>query len=281
LAALNEQMVSPTNVLSHSEDSKEHTHTQGEWHAYTHFAYRYRPNGLTVGVWGKVGGSVGSSSWTWRVAFADSAGNEAVVYTSGDIDPADDYEYQTTDIDLTAGAAATALAAAGITLTFGSGYLITIEAKRNTDDYPLYLRWGLCLRTSTGAAGGSWADNKLWAHLDTDVGPTQLNKIRADLLELYTGGAEELWGENHAVRTEDDDRPHSGTHLKRYLNYICAPDETPVLLYGDDFGEEYSLPTGVGWLGFDLSTVGLTPGMAYYVNDAAAAFEADGIYVEA
>jgi len=278
LVALNAQMVAPTNCLSYCEDGKTHTAPQGDWEPYTRYAYRYRPNGLTVGIWGKIG----YSSWAWRVRFMDSAFRVATIYTSSNVDTTPDYVYESANIDLTSGAAADALAAAEITLTFGIGYMVTIEAKRNSDDHALYLRRGLCLRTSNGVAGGAWANNKLWAHLDQDVGPTQLNKVRADLLELYTGGAEELWGENHAARyIADEERPVSGVHLKRYLNYRCVEGETPKALYGEDFGSDYSLPTGDGWLGFDLSSVRLPFGGAYYVVNVGAAFEADSIYGEA
>jgi len=138
------------------------------------------------------------------------------------------------------------------------------------------------VRTSDGTPGGAWANNKLWAHKDRDVGPTQLNKVRTDLLELYTGGAEELWSDSHAAAyVADAERPCSGVHRMRYLNYRCAAGRTPTLLYGAGFAREYGLPTGEGWLGFDLSSVGLPAGAAYYVVDVEAAFEADGIYGEA
>ena len=101
-------------------------------------------------------------------------------------------------------------------------------------------------------------------------------------MQLYAGGAEELWSDSHgAAYVAGQDRPCSGVHLKRYLNYRCAAGETPTLLYGAGFAEEYGLPTGDGWLGFDLSTVGLPAGGAYYVANVEAAFEADGIYGEA
>jgi len=277
LVALN-ALLPATNALSYCEDGKEHTHTQGDWVAWTRFAYRYRPNGLSVGLWG----NMLASTWNWRVKFADAAGNEATVYTSANVAAVGDWKYESVDIDLTAGDAATALATAGITLTLGTGYLVTIEAKRNSDDHALNIRRALCLRTSDGAAGGSWANNKLWAHLNTDVGPTQLNKVRTDMLELYTGGAEELWSDSHAAAyVADAERPCSGVHRMRYLNYRCAAGKTPTLLYGVGFAEEYGLPTGAGWLGFDLSSVGLPAGAAYYVVDVEAAFEADGIYGEA
>jgi len=277
LLALN-ALLPPTNALSYCEDGKEHTDPQGDWAAWTRFAYRYRPNGLTVGLWGQML----ASTWNWRVKFANAAGNEATIYTSANVTATGEWGYESADIDLTAGDAATALAAAGITLTLGVGYLVTIEAKRNSDDHALNIRRALCVRTSNGVAGGSWANNKLWAHKNTDVGPTQLNKVRTDLLELYAGGAEELWSDSHAAAyVVDEERPVSGVHLKWYLNYRCAAGETPTLLYGANFGEEYGLPTGVGWLGFDLSSVNLPAGGAYYVVNVEAAFEADGIYGEA
>jgi len=278
LMALN-ALLPATNVVGINDPGKEHIHTQDVWAAYTRFAYRYRPNGLTIGLWGMIGGA---QTWYWRVLFADSASNEATIYTSGEIGASGDYVYQSIDLDLTTGAVATALSAAGITLTLGNGYLVTIEAKRTSSDQTLYLRRALCVRTTDGAAGGSWANNKLWAHLNQDVGPTQLNKVRTDLLELYTGGAEELWSDSHAAAyVADEDRPCSGVHRMRYLNYRCAAGRTPTLLYGAGFAEEYGLPTGAGWLGFDLSSVGLPAGAAYYVVDVEAAFEADGIYGEA
>lgn len=276
LVALNAQMVSPTNVVSMGVEGKKHTHTEGDWVAYTRYAYRYRPNGLTVGLFGKIGGG----HWGWRVKFADSAGNEATIYSVSDIDPTPEYTYQSANLDLTTGAVAAALAAAGITLTFGRGYLITIEAKRQSDDHALYLQHPLCLRTSNGAPGGSWADNKLWAHLDTDVGPTQLNKVRTDLLELYTGGTEELWGENHACYYEDGSSPSGAVvHLKRYLVYRWPTDgDTPRILYGANFAEEYSLPSGDGWLSFDLAGLGIPWGGAYIVSNPGGAFEMDEPY---
>jgi len=277
LLALN-ALLPPTNALSYCEDGKKHTHTPGDWVAWTRFAYRYRPNGLTVGLWG----NMLASTWNWRVRFADAAGNEATVYSSPKVAAVGDWKYEAADIDLTSGAAATALAAAGITLTLGAGYLVTIEAKRNSDDHALNIRRALCVRTSNGTPGGAWANNKLWAHLNTDVGPAQLNKVRTDLLQLYAGGGEELWSDSHGTAyVAGQDRPCSGVHLKRYLNYRCAAGETPTLLYGAGFAEEYGLPTGDGWLGFDLATVGLPAGGAYYVANVEAAFEADGIYGEA
>ncbi len=276
LLALN-ALLPPTNALSYCEDGKKQL-AISNWEPWTRFAYRYRPNGLTVGLWA----NMLASTWNWRVLFADVNGNEATVYSSPNVAAVGDWKYEAADIDLTSGAAATALAAAGITLTLGAGYLVTIEAKRNSDDHALNIRRALCLRTSNGTPGGSWANNKLWAHKNTDVGPTQLNKVRTDLLQLYAGGAEELWSDSHgAAYAAGQDRPCSGVHLKRYLNYRCAAGETPTLLYGAGFAEEYGLPTGDGWLGFDLSTVGLPAGGAYYVANVEAAFEADGIYGEA
>ena len=113
-------------------------------------------------------------------------------------------------------------------------------------------------------------------------GQRRSTRCAPDLLELYTGGAEELWSDSHAAAyVADAERPCSGVHRMRYLNYRCAAGRTPTLLYGAGFAEEYGLPTGAGWLGFDLSSVGLPAGAAYYVVDVEAAFEGDAIYGEA
>ena len=271
--------VPPTNTLSYCETTKVHTHTMDEWHAFTRYAYRYRPNGLYAAIWG----DIAAGGWGWRVRFADLAGNVATVFDEDDLPSGTgDYQLRTADIDLTAGDAAANLAAAGITLSMGLGYQVTIEAKRQSATQALNLKQGMMLRTSSGVAGGSWANNKLWAHKDTDVGPTQLNKVRTDLLELYTGGAEELWGDSHAAPyVAGEERPVAGVHRLRYLMYYCATGETPSLLYGQDFAEEYGLTAGEDWLYFDLASIELPLGGSYYVKNVACAFEADGVYGEA
>ena len=268
------------NPLAMSEDAKEHIHTQGDWVAYTQWAYRYRPNGLHVGVWGKIMGG----TWGWRVIFMDSAFNEAVIYSVSDIAPTADYSVQSVDLDLTSGAVATALAAAGITLTFGAGYLVTLEAKRQSDDHTLYLDHAVCIRTSDGTPDGSWAVPELWAHGDTDLGPTGMNKFSTDLGLLYTGGAEALWGDHHAAHYYDGDNTYAGVHRKRYLVYRAVEGEAPTLLYGTSYATEYGLPTcasgaGEQWLSFDLRGLsGLAMGGYYIVDDVGAAWESDEPY---
>lgn len=277
LVALNAGVVPSVNPLGMCEDQKEHTDPQDDWVAYTQWAYRYRPNGLYVGVWGKIMGG----HWGWRVKFADAAGNQATIYSVDDIPASADWTKQAVDLDLTTGGVATALSAAGITLTLGAGYLVILEAKRQSDDWRLYLDYAMCVRTSDGTPGGSWADNKLWAHLNQDVGPTQLNKVRTDMLELYTGGAEELWGDHHASHYHDGDNTYAGVHLKRYLVYYAVEGEQPTLLYGADYAEEYGLPActagaGAEWRSFVPSEAGVALGSYYLVDDVGAAFEMDG-----
>lgn len=268
------------NPLAMCEDPKKHTHTQGDWVAYTQWSYRYRPNGLHVGVQGKIMGG----HWGWRVRFADTAANEATIYSVSDIDPTAEYSVQSVDIDLTSGDAATAIAAAGITLTRGTSYLVTLEAKRQSDDHALYLRYPLCIRTSDGTPDGSWTVPELWAHGDTDLGPTGMNKYSTDLAMLYTGGDEELYGDHHAARSLDNDNAYGGVHRKRWLVYRAVEGETPKLLYGTSYATEYGLPTcasgaGEQWLSFDLRGLsGLAMGAYYYVTDAGAAWESDEPY---
>ena len=272
LMALNSQLSGATNVVGCGVEGWEMKHSQGTWHEYERWAYRYRPNGLMVGLQGKIM----TATWNWRVRFTATSGQAAIIYTSPNIPSTYDYQYYSTDIDLTSGDAATALASAGITLTLGSVYSVSIEVKRNSDDHALYVQYPLCVRTSNGVAGGSWVNNKLWSHKDRDVGPTQLNKIRADLLELYSG-AEQLWGDSYACY-DWGSLPGAVVHLKRYLVYRCSSGETPSLLYGTGFGYEYGLPTGTGWMSFDLSTIDIAWGMVYIVSNPASAFEMDEAY---
>lgn len=272
LAILNSQMVSRTNVVACGREGIEQNHTAGTWQEYERWAYRYRPNGLTVGVQGKML----VATWDWRVRFTDTANQSAIIYTSPHITTTDDYVYYSADIDLTSGDAAAALAAAGITLAFGSVYSVSIETKRNSDDHAIYLRYPVCVRISDGIAGGSWTNNKLWAHKDRDVGPTQLNKIRTDMLELYNG-AEQLWGESYACY-DWGSLPGAVIHLKRYLIYEVYGDNNPGILYGSNFSREYGLLKEAGWQSFDLSTVGVPWGGVYIVTNPAHAFEMDEAY---
>jgi len=281
LNALYAGVVPSVNPLGMSEGAKEHIHTQDTYQAYSRFAYRYRPDGLYCAVWGMIGGA---QTWYWRVMFADAAGNEAEVYESSELAASGDYVAQSTTIDLTSGAPAAALAAAGITLTLGNGYLVTIEAKRTSSDQTLYLKNAMVVRTSTGTPDGDWDVPKLWAHGDTDLGPTGMNKFSTDLALLYSGGDEELWGDHHAARSLDNDNAYGGVHRKRWLVYRAVEGETPKLLYGSGYATEYGLPTcaagaGEQWLSFDLRGLsGLAMGAYYYVTDAGAAWESDEAY---
>ena len=108
------------------------------------------------------------------------------------------------------------------------------------------------------------------------MGPTQLNKIRADLLELYSG-AEQLWGDSYACY-DWGSLPGAVVHLKRYLVYRCSGGITPELRYGVGFTRKYSLPTGGGWLSFDLSSIDIAWGTVYIVSNPASAFEMDEAY---
>ena len=278
LNALYAGVVPSVNPLGMCAGEKEHTHTANDWQAYTRYAYRYRPNGLHCALWGNIS-SV--PDWGWRVRFADMAGNEATVFDEDDIDGIDTYEVRPADIDLTAGDAATNLAAAGITLTVGTSYIVTIEAKRQSSTHSLYLKNGLCIRTSDNAAAAGWVVPTLWVHGNTTLGPTGMNAYSTDLAMLYTGGDEELWGDYHAAAHYDNDSTYGGVHRKRHLHYYAVEGESPTVLYGADYATEYGLPacaSGAGeqWLAFDLAGLsGLAPGAYYYVAEVGAAWESD------
>ncbi len=275
LDALYAGVVPSVNPLAMCEDTKKHTHTADTWQAFARFGYRYRPNGLHCSVMG----NITTANWGWRVRFADSAGNEATVFDEDDIAGTGAYELRTADIDLTTGDAATNLAAAGISLVFGNGYIVTIEAKRQTSSYTLYLKNAVVIRTSDGTPDGDWDVPELWVHGDTDLGPTGMNKFSTDLGLLYTGGDEELWGDHHASAYIDgEERPYGGVHRKRYLIYRVVSGGTAQLLYGTSYATEYGLPTGDGWLTFDLTSLNLAPGSYYIVDDAQCAWESDSPY---
>jgi hypothetical protein len=281
LNALYAGVVPAVNPLAMCERAKEQTNTQDTYEAFARYSYRYRPNGIHVALWGMIGGG---QTWYWRVLLTDSAGNEAEVYESAELASSADYVPQSTNIDLTSGGAAAAIAAAGITLTRGTSYLVTIEAKRTSTNQTLYLKNAMVIRTSDGAAAAGWAVPEAWAHGDTDLGPTGMNKYSTDLAMLYTGGDEVLYGDHHAVRYHDEDNVYGGAHRKRYLVYRAVEGESPTVLYGTSYATDYGLPScavgaGEQWLSYDLTGLtGLAVGAYYYVTEAGAAWESDTPY---
>jgi len=213
----------------------------------------------------------------------DTAGNVADVYESGDLGTTGGVEEQVQEIDLTSGDAAAALAAAGITLTVGNLYRCAIRMKRTDEgDYEvLDMYGGMMIRTSQGTPDGLWVMPKLWTHLDTDVGPTNLNAYWTDLTLLYSGG-EELFGDTPVLCYPPTagtwGRALHGIHRKRWLHYRCLDsDDAPRLYYGTNHTNSQTLTAGSGWQTYDLEQIaGLPYGATYWLSRTLVAFEADG-----
>jgi len=251
------------------------------WYTVQRGVWRYRPESLLCVVRYRQRHGFAGRTVRWQVQVRDTAGNEAAVYESGDLATTGGTEEQTETIDLTAGAAAAALAAAGIALTQGDLYRCTIRMKRTTNDAEvLDLYGGMIVRSSEGTPDGAWVVPNAWAHLDDDVGPTNLNAYWTDLDLLYSGN-EALFGDTPVIcyLSSDDSsaRTLHGIHRKRWLHYRCIDeDDAPRLYYGTAHGQSQILTAGSGWQTYDLEQIAALPYSAtYWLSRTLTAFEAD------
>lgn len=235
-------------------------------HTFTKAVYRYRPESLYLAI-----RAVSWTGWTWTVTIEDTSGNEATIYTAN-VGGNGSYRWDTASVDLTAGTAATNIAAAGITLTVGNEYLI----RHQFTDGGTYVTvaTAFVLRVSDQTPAGAWAALNEWSHGDTDFGPTHLNKMSTDLTELYTGGDEELSLDTPLTLSPAD--AYAGVRLRRYLHYRCSGDDGPVIHYGSSYGDNLEIEGGAGWHVYDLSSIsGLAEGQYFWVSSAQSAFQSD------
>lgn len=227
-------------------------------HSFTKSVYRYRPGKLYAGIRG-----VSWSSWTWYVQIVDVSGNEAIVNEESIAGLGAPY-WRLRTIDLTTGAPATALAAAGITLAKGSVYRVN-HLFRDGGTYAT-ISGAFAMRVSDQTPEASWENLNTWAHGDTDFGPTHLNKMSADLAELYTGGDEVLDFDTPLLWVSPQSVVHSGVRQHRFLHYYNSGDAaSPGIRYGSDYNETRALESGAGWKTLDMSGVdGLQRGQYFW-----------------
>ena len=247
------------------------------WTELSRVAYRYRGDQLRVAV---AASGWGNETWQWRASLQDEAGNSAVIHTSAEIWgdealDADAYAWDTATVTLTAGDAATAIAAAGITLTAGEWYRVVVEIYTTASPGRV---WGFGTRVdrlSSGALGGDYAVPHLWAHGDTDIGPTNLNVYSDDLTALYSG-SEALGLDVPFVDVVENSAGVSLVHRKRYLYAFDASGAS--IRYGAGYATTYSLTDAAdawGWV--DLEAVGVPYGAAYWVSGVSGAVESDAV----
>jgi len=281
---LNALYAAMSDVNIHSTQMAEHeiTSVADTWEEYTSCVYRYRPESIYCNVQGctQTHSDPDTRYWKWRLAVYDdttpTANGPAYVYTSdaqygAGLDP-NQYTWDSATIDLTAGAAASALSTAGITLTFGNYYRLVIEVCRGDANEAAYIRHGILLRLSDNTPDAGWDTLNDWAHGDTDVGPMHLNKLADNLTDLYTGN-ERLWNETLAVDTTSGGLGCAGVHRKRYLHYIASA--APRVYYGVAFDSTYDLSASNTWTSVDLGDVGVPYGTVYFVDNVTCAFECD------
>ena len=254
------------------------------YHVVQESVYRYRAESLWCAIAFQHDNGYSGRTVKWRVTFEDTGGNSATIYESGDLTTTGRTQFKTQEIDLTAGSAATAISNASITLTQGNFYRVTLAIKKTTGagDQEV-LRWyaGAVIRVSDGTPDGGWDVPNYWAHGDTDVGATHMDKYWTDLTLLYTGGNEELWSDHpFQPRDPDDDssdRWLSGPHRMRRLHYRCVDTDTgPTLHYGSSYASTLTLDSGSGWQMYDLENLADLPyGDYYWLEGALVALECD------
>lgn len=244
------------------------------WITAGSFVYRYRPDRLRVNVWCQsvVGAAYG---WDWCVTAQEWGGAEsAALYSSpSPIVQTDNNGKWGTEqgIDMS-----------GAGFHLGDWVLIRIKVKGTAVTNLQAVRY-VCQRYSTGAAAAGWEALTDWAEGDSDIGPTNLNKITTDLTALYASGAEELWGYIQACGGAGpgisgnmlNQYRHTGPHLKRWLHYKKGTNQSPQVLFGPNLTRTASLNTNSGWQVYDLDATEIAPGSTYEVTGCEGAFEYD------
>lgn len=253
------------------DDNDEHTFVKG--------VYRYRPNSLYGAIKLRFSGT--GSNFRLFINLSDTAGNTAKVYESGNIASKDADQLVDATVDLTAGAAAAALTAAGIALTLGNYYAISAGIERQDGSVSYKLLRTVLAKVSDGVPHGTWAEPNEWAEGDTDFGPTHLDKFKTDLEMFYIGGDEVMFGETPpCMYTYIGQATYNfgGIHRKRWLAYHPRSGKTPAIEYGDDYDESYELSTESGWQHFDLAQLTIPWGGYYIVYGVEGCFETDSVY---
>lgn len=248
------------------------TAAPGVWQEVLRTVYRYKPSTLYV--------QVQLRSWedtiaSWRVVVEDQAGHSAVVHTEpGQLGQGENYFWLWAEIDLTAGAPAAALAAAGITLTVGDLYRVRIEGASDHDPTRAWFRHIIIHRRTSGTPAAGWVAPNAWAHGDQDVSAALLNVYADDLDMLYTG-AEADFRQSVAVSYPASGLGHSGPRRRRYLWYLAHSQ--PRLYYGTWFGLTYDPPwtDADTWEVLDMEEAGLAPGGYWMTDNTIACFESD------
>ncbi len=277
LNALNATL-SPVNPLTRARYGEASDGISSSYRIAMRAAYCYRPHHLYCGIELHQDNPSGGREYQWKVDFIDENDQSAEIYESAETESPSEWFWDFEEIDLSAGDAATALSGAGITLSLGSYYRVKISARRSSGTEELSIRGAIVARTSDQDPDGSWDDPTDWAHGDNDIGPTNMNIHKTDLLLLYSGN-EQLYPRTHAhAYTDDEVRTFTGVHRKRWLWYLRVPDEIATLHFGVDYLEDSDLDDdGSGdWEKQDLTEVGIPWGAYYRVSGCQCAMENDG-----
>lgn len=276
LNALNTTL-SPVNPLARARYGAASDGISSSYRIAMRVAYCYRPHHLYCGIELHQDNPSGGREYQWKVDFIDENDQSAEIYESAETESPSEWFWDFEEIDLTAGDAATALTGAGITLSLGSYYRVKISARRSSGSEELSIRGAIVARTSDQDPDGSWDDPADWAHGDNDVGPTNMNIYKTDLLLLYSGN-EKLYPRTHAHGyTDDEVRTFTGIHRKRWLWYLRVPDETATLHFGADFDEDFDLDDDDSgdWQKQDLTEVEIAWGSYYRISGCQCVMEND------
>ena len=241
----------------------------GQWATVGIAHYRYRPEGIRVGL--EACGGSPSVGFRWRVNARGTGSEYATVYESPNIvQPAWNWAWFEQTVNLE-----------GIGAALGDIVRVNVQITHDTAGHQSFGRRSYVVRHSSQNPSGAWPTLPDWAHGDANVGAARLNALSTALGELYTGGSEELWGETGMAHM-DVVYPgeHMGVYKRRWLVYMPIAETAPEIIYGPNMADTYSLPTDgtAAWVNFDLSYIeDLAPGQKYVVRNAWVAFESDTV----
>jgi len=246
------------------------------WLEAARFCYRYRPQMLRFNVWCDMTPSPGVY-WQWQISGREwGSATWTTLYTQ---------PVSTKYGNLSGGEWGTECAVnigslvGG--LAFGDWVQLKVEIKASAASNLQCQRY-YGNRYSSLAPAAGWAAMTDFVEGDSDIGPTNLNKISTNLVMLYSG-AEALWGYTAATgmggNTVDDGdaniKRHSGVHLHRWLHYKPASGSTPTIWYGPNTSRTLTLGTDAGWQAYDMEGSEIWPGLAYEISGCEGVFESD------
>ncbi len=262
-------------IVSHTATPTLTLTTDHGWHTLLAGAYRYVPDGLTLGIYYQQGGSNADTNFEYRVLMQTFTGAEQTVVPATLVNCNTDskrwLEQEVTFSGITEPARRAPCR------------LLLQIAKGNGSDHQLSVKAGLMARRSSGTPAAGWQTIDPFGHGGTNASPLNMGRFSTDLQMLYDG-AEALELYIPACRGQSflDTKQQTGIHRKRFLIYRHNENKSPRLYWGENLSENANLKVRSDkWNCQDLAQQQLPWGACYYIEDCNVSFESDEVIEDA